>query len=166
MCLDDDYFPKSNFDEKCQGFVGAVTVELENYPWITMKKMDLILFVVGRNEHYIIVCFNFRLSSIDIIDNINDNSDMSDKYGPILNIMPEAFSRFLKIIDHPKANVVCNFRPQRLEMPWRTTKPNDHCGAYTMLHLETYMGDPKNFKCCIEADDVTTLFSYNLIIKT
>nr|KAJ0215009.1 hypothetical protein LSAT_V11C300129960 [Lactuca sativa] len=82
--------------------------------------------------------------SIEILDNTAVEGDYEGKYGVILKPLKNLFVRYLKEINHPRANAISkeSIKPQRLEMTWRTIKNKVDCGIFAMRHMETYMGQP------------------------
>lgn len=103
-----------------------------------------MLFVIGRAKLYFLLCFNFKSRTIDIIDNLDDNSDLDLKYGDIPRMMSEGLSKYLKKIGDSMAENVVKLDAKRLKMPWRSTDANKYCGVFAMHHMETYMGNMKS----------------------
>ncbi|CAI9269769.1 unnamed protein product [Lactuca saligna] len=62
--------------------------------------------------------------------------DFDDKYGAVFKPLKKSFLRYIKEINHAKANEMAdkNVTPVRLIMPWRTVYNKVDCGVFAMIN--------------------------------
>ncbi|XP_021775680.1 uncharacterized protein LOC110739536 [Chenopodium quinoa] len=96
-------------------------------------------FPVIHHGCYIVLCFNFKYSKVDVIDQRILTSKINEIYGGYLSILASFLSEFLKERKDPRANLVANFEPRVIRMIWKSNEL-DVVDSITMGHMETYMG--------------------------
>lgn len=68
-----------------------------------------------------------------------DNSYFSLNH--FFNFQQSLFSKYLKSVGHGKYKTIKKVKPTVLKMKWRTKSNGVDCGIFTMLHMDSYMGD-------------------------
>ncbi|XP_056686326.1 uncharacterized protein [Spinacia oleracea] len=96
-------------------------------------------FPIIHDGCYVFLCFNFKYSKVDVIDQRILTGKVNEIYGGYVTILALFFSRFLKDMKDPRANLVMNFEPRIIRMVSNELDVVDS-GVLAMRHMETYMG--------------------------
>ena len=48
----------------------------------------------------------------------------------------------MRLYQHPKHAAVAKVRPRTPKLKWRTNKNHVDCAIFTMIHMESYIGEP------------------------
>lgn len=71
--------------------------------------------------------------------------------------MTEAFTNYLNLINHPKAEQVKKYKTRVVKIKWRNTTNKMDCGIYCIRHMESYACTLKDWDCGLKKDDVLVL---------
>ncbi|CAH1421235.1 unnamed protein product [Lactuca virosa] len=63
-----------------------------------------VFFPVLRHKHIYLIVMNLKKRAFEVIDNGADDADFDDKYGAVFKPLKKSFLKYLKEIDHVKAN--------------------------------------------------------------
>ncbi|XP_021859555.2 uncharacterized protein [Spinacia oleracea] len=108
---------------------------------VSISDIDLAFFPIIHDGCYVILCFNFKYSKVDVIDQRILIGKVNEIYGGYVTIMGSFFSKFLKDMKDPRANLVKNFEPRVIRMVWKSNELYVvDSGVLAMRHMETYMG--------------------------
>nr|GMD24012.1 zinc finger BED domain-containing protein RICESLEEPER 2-like [Ipomoea batatas] len=130
-----------------------------------------MFFPIIRQEHYFLLCFDFRRFRLEIIDNSSSPTSKKFKYGEclvdtVLAFPLVSFILFFKMVDitsvpfshmlqefftktHPGRLVLCvGLEPKRMQMPWRDVNNKIDCGVYLMRHMEVFTGQAVSHLDC------------------
>ncbi|KAL1816295.1 hypothetical protein ACET3Z_018869 [Daucus carota] len=126
-----------------------------------------VFFPVHHVNHYYVVCYNLKNSSIDILDNRASERPIKNLYGQPLIVL------YLQTQNHYKFGDISKLVPQRLKMRWQTKENGIDCGVFAMRHMETYFGGgsrnwdakfaPESYTQKVQIRRLRILYTYNMI---
>nr|GMD86917.1 zinc finger BED domain-containing protein RICESLEEPER 2-like [Ipomoea batatas] len=119
------------------------------------KQPPLLLCLTGgrtskrlAEEHYFLICFDFRCFRLEIIDNSASPKGKNDIYGDSLEDMQDMLQEFFAKTHPGKSVLAAGLEPKRMQMPWRGVRNKIDCGIYLMRHMETFTGQSfKHWDC-------------------
>ncbi|KAH9619064.1 hypothetical protein KSS87_008931 [Heliosperma pusillum] len=106
---------------------------------------ELFFIPVNVDEHYACVCINFKIKTIDLLDNqyypASKQSDIVD----VAIIIAEVFSDYLESRSLGRDEEVPTFERRQIKLAWQGPKANvEESGVFTMMHMLLYEGAPFN----------------------
>nr|GMC71754.1 uncharacterized protein LOC109168900 [Ipomoea batatas] len=113
---------------------------LESSPYEDYSEVDMMFFPIIREEHYFLICFDFRRFRLEIIDNSASPKGKKKIYDESLEDMQNMLQEFFSKTHPGKSVLVAGLEPKRMQMPWRDVKNKIDCGVYLMRHMETFTG--------------------------
>ncbi|GJU12035.1 ulp1 protease family, C-terminal catalytic domain-containing protein [Tanacetum coccineum] len=126
-----------------------ITVYIPAY-YIGKDKDDeklAVFFPVCHEDHIYLICVYFNKGSIHLIDNSANGTDhKNQRYKGIPQAIRKVFVQYLYHVKHPKAEAIQKAKITRMRMKWRTKHNYTDCGVFTMLHMESYLGDEGEWK--------------------
>nr|GMD82814.1 receptor-like protein 12 [Ipomoea batatas] len=121
-------FKKKIAKLKLGKFSEALGADFALGPYKTWGHVHLLFFPILQQNHFYLLCVNFKSERPEIIDNSGSTPPTPVKYGDT----PENV-KF--------KSIVCeNLKTKRMPMKWRDTKNKVDCGVYLMRHMESYVG--------------------------
>ncbi|KAJ0522260.1 putative papain-like cysteine peptidase superfamily [Helianthus annuus] len=105
----------------------------------------VICFPILEYDHFYLVCFDMENVAITVIDNMDvtespimliNDEDFFKKTTPYK--VKYIFTKYLKLVGHPKYLQFENAIPHRLEFDWETVGNKVDCGVFVMRHMETW----------------------------
>ncbi|XP_056697294.1 uncharacterized protein [Spinacia oleracea] len=113
---------------------------------VSISDIDLAFFPIIHDGCYVVLCFNFKYSKVDVIDQRILTGKVNEIYGGYVTILASFFSKFLKDMKDPRAKLVMNFEPRIIRMVWKSNELDVvDSGVLAMRHMETYMGQANSW---------------------
>lgn len=99
-------------------------------------------FPVCRGNHFYVVCFDLRVSRIEIIDHILHSRwrSLGKIYGEDVKLLRDNFVGFLEWLKFKKLKKIQKAEPKRILMPWRINKRTIDSAVFVIRHMESYTG--------------------------
>nr|GMC69506.1 uncharacterized protein LOC109168900 [Ipomoea batatas] len=144
-------------------FRERMAVDFESSPYKDYSEVDMLFFPIIREEHYFLICFDFRRFRLEIIDNSASLKGKKDIYGDSLEDMQDMLQEFFAKTHPGKSVLAAGLEPKRMQMPWRGVRNKIDCGVYLMRHMETFTGQSvKHWDCGLVKGDFTMLHKFRL----
>nr|GMC92301.1 uncharacterized protein LOC109146919 [Ipomoea batatas] len=144
-------------------FRERMAVDFESSPYKDYSEVDMLFFPIIREEHYFLICFDFRRFRLEIIDNSASPTGKKDIYGDSLEDMQDMLKEFFAKTHLGKSVLAARLEPKRMQMPWRGVRNKIDCGVYLMRHMEMFTGQSfKHWDCGLVKGDFTMLHKLRL----
>ncbi|XP_019158047.1 PREDICTED: uncharacterized protein LOC109154777 isoform X2 [Ipomoea nil] len=123
-----------------------------------INKVDMFMFPILRQGHYILLYIDFRNFRYEIIDNSTLQSNKQLKYGGCLNELLVMLVEFFACIDPARSTMCACLESKRMQMSWRDGKNKVDYGVYVMHHMESYVGQGvARWRCGLTKGNVAQL---------
>ncbi|KAL9665129.1 hypothetical protein QQ045_020540 [Rhodiola kirilowii] len=153
-----------SIERQHQLFGNALDGCLARFPDVNMSKISMLLFPVYNDKHFILVCFDFKRTAIDILD----SQAFTNQYDIIFSVPVQSlllnFGAYLRKKGHHYAHILPKIRPVLHVLPWATKKPNNSGAIFVMRDMETYFGGGlKVWKCGLRKEGNAQIAQLNLL---
>nr|GEX35289.1 hypothetical protein [Tanacetum cinerariifolium] len=107
-----------------------------------LQLVVLPFFPICVFDHFYLVVFNIKKGTMIIIDNSDCVETYNSKYKGACELLETYFSRYLCENQHPKHDVVAKVKARIPKLKWRNTTSYVDCGFFSMIPMESYIGEP------------------------
>ncbi|KAJ0737531.1 hypothetical protein HanLR1_Chr06g0208041 [Helianthus annuus] len=114
---------------------------------MSLSEFCVVCFLILEYGHFFLVYFDLENTAITVIDNmaieespihlINDNG-FFNKTTPYK--VKDVFTKYRKLVNHPKYRQIEKAVPQRLDFEWKTVGNTVDCWVFVMRHMKTWFG--------------------------
>ncbi|GJW15752.1 ulp1 protease family, C-terminal catalytic domain-containing protein [Tanacetum coccineum] len=125
-------------DEQWNMFSAEISVQFKhNLVAKSLLEVELTFSLICASGHFYLVVFNTKKqTSMIILDNSDCGETYDSKYKGLVNFW------YLCDNQHPKHAAVAKIRARIPKLKWRTTTNHVDYGVFTMIHMESYIGEP------------------------
>ncbi|PWA43308.1 hypothetical protein CTI12_AA536770 [Artemisia annua] len=140
------FIEKHTDEEKLEAFTKSVDQSFRNDEkhLKSLETFDILFFPVCRENHFYLICADFKNGSFRVIDNSSNGTDFEERYKSVPEEIKKVLVAYLDQVKHPKTKRIRNTKPIR--MKWRTKNNHVDCEVFLMLQMECYHG-LKNWVC-------------------
>ncbi|GKA90401.1 ulp1 protease family, C-terminal catalytic domain-containing protein, partial [Tanacetum coccineum] len=142
-------------EDKWEIFSAQVSAQFkDNVDGLALNGIDLAFFPICLFGHFYVVVFKFaKVTSMTILDNSDSGATYDSKYKEACEVLKKLFARHLKLYGHKRHASVGNLKEKIPKLKWKTKANFRDCGIFTMLHMESYIGETaKAWDCGLVAE--------------
>ncbi|KAJ0463626.1 putative papain-like cysteine peptidase superfamily [Helianthus annuus] len=148
-CFDEDMLLNRKHEEagRVEKFKSALFLVVDQKESLmSLSEYCVICFPILEHNHFYLVSFMER-NAITVIVNIDaskspihlmNNDNFFQKSTPYK--VKDIFSKYLKMVNHPKSAEIEIADVVRLEFEWKTVNNTVDCGVFVRRHMETWFG--------------------------
>ncbi|GJS21924.1 hypothetical protein Tco_0450556 [Tanacetum coccineum] len=120
---------------------------------------DKVLDVVAKDKpkgsvSSVVVMFSItNTTSMTILDNMDSGATYDSKYKQPCDLLKKLFASHLRLYGHERHSKIGRLKARIPKLKWKTKANVKDCGIFTMLHMESYMGQTaKTWDCGLVAE--------------
>ncbi|GJY77358.1 hypothetical protein Tco_0482474 [Tanacetum coccineum] len=88
-----------------------------------------------------------------ILDNMDSGATYDSKYKQPCDLLKKLFASHLRLYGHERHSKIGRLKARIPKLKWKTKANVKDCGIFTMLHMESYMGQTaKTWDCGLVAE--------------
>ncbi|GJV77623.1 hypothetical protein Tco_1509207 [Tanacetum coccineum] len=92
-------------------------------------------------------------TSMTILDNMDSGATYDSKYKQPCDLLKKLFASHLRLYGHERHSKIGRLKARIPKLKWKTKANVKDCGIFTMLHMESYMGQTaKTWDCGLVAE--------------
>ncbi|KAK9698269.1 hypothetical protein RND81_08G092600 [Saponaria officinalis] len=122
----------------------------------TKVESDLVFLPLLTGGHYFCVYINFKVETVDFLDNRVYKKFGESKYRKLANLTARTFGSYLQMNGIEKGEKVRTFPIVNREFKWQSTDENLDCGLFMMIHMMFYYG--RIFDCDLKDEKKRELY--------
>nr|GME18955.1 ulp1 protease family, C-terminal catalytic domain-containing protein [Ipomoea batatas] len=127
---------------KLASFSKALGADFALGPYRTWGDVHLLFFPILQLNHFYLLCVDFKIGRLEIIDNSASTKPTRLKYGDTPENLKLLLTEYFTSVGEKFKSIICeNLKCKRLPMKWRDTGNEVDCGVYLTRHMESYVGE-------------------------
>ncbi|GJZ48612.1 ulp1 protease family, C-terminal catalytic domain-containing protein, partial [Tanacetum coccineum] len=132
----------STYEEKWKSFAAEVSAQFkDNVGGLALSGIDLAFFPICFSGHFYVVVFSItNTTSMTILDNMDSGATYDSKYKQPCDLLKKLFASHLRLYGHERHSKIGRLKARISKLKWKTKANVKDCGIFTMLHMESYMG--------------------------
>ncbi|GJX34014.1 ulp1 protease family, C-terminal catalytic domain-containing protein, partial [Tanacetum coccineum] len=145
----------STYEEKWKSFAAEVSAQFkDNVGGLALSGIDLAFFPICFSGHFYVVVFSItNTTSMTILDNMDSGATYDSKYKQPCDLLKKLFASHLRLYGHERHSKIGRLKARIPKLKWKTKANVKDCGIFTMLHMESYMGQTaKTWDCGLVAE--------------
>ncbi|GKB88246.1 ulp1 protease family, C-terminal catalytic domain-containing protein, partial [Tanacetum coccineum] len=145
----------STYEEKWKSFAAEVSAQFkDNVGGLALSGIDLAFFPICFSGHFYVVVFSItNTTSMTILDNMDSGATYDSKYKQPCDLLKKLFASHLRLYGHERHSKIGRLKARIPKLKWKTKANVKDYGIFSMLHMESYMGQTaKTWDCGLVAE--------------